>query len=120
MANPQRGEKSFEAFGKTWTLRLDINALCALEDALGYGTDDLKNKMTDPSAQKIRIMRTLMWAALTSRHSDITQEKAGEIIGEIGIPQAMDMLLGCLNASFEEKGNATNGGTARPTLAQAG
>jgi len=85
MANALRGEASFEAAGKTYTLCCHVNALCEAEDALGMDIDVLLAKYAGGTS--VRLVRGLVWAGLQQKHP-CTIEEAGEIIADAGFLNA--------------------------------
>lgn len=89
MSNPHRGEVTVEADGRTWTLKLGANALIELEQQLGGG---LAEKLQDEATSKVLIVRSVIWAAARKHHPDITEERAGELIDDIGLTEAMDLV----------------------------
>jgi hypothetical protein len=48
MANPMRGEATFEALGETWTLRFNHNAICEFEDTAGVALASLAGSLKQP------------------------------------------------------------------------
>ncbi|HEU4986863.1 MAG TPA: GTA-gp10 family protein [Rhizobiaceae bacterium] len=115
MANRHRGEVSFDAAGKTWTMRLSTNALCELEDALGSGVDAIGTSMADPRSAKVKTLRLIMWASLTDHHEGVTVRQAGELIDEIGLDTAMGLVQKAFAAMQPEAK-----GRANPPKAAAG
>lgn len=113
MDNPIKGEVSFEAEGKAWTLVFDNNAWCALEAHLDRGILDIYQEIGSWSppmddkgeplpetpqqanvrAKRIRMgfCRALFWAGLTARHRGMTIERAGTLMTSAG------GLLGVMN-----------------------
>ena len=90
MANAVKGEVAFDLDGKTYTLVLDFNALCEVEDVLGAG----EMKLAKPSA-----IRAIFWAALRRHHPAMTQRDAGNLIGGVGLTKAGELVTEALNRS---------------------
>lgn len=114
MANREKGEVSFEAQGKTWTLRFSTNALCELEDATGKGAMAVAEEMNDPERVRIKTLRAMFWAGLTDNH-DIDVKAAGDLMNEIGVDKAGLLIGEAFQASFPdaEAGEAAKGKPAK-------
>ena len=97
MANPHRGEVTFEAGGKNQTLRLDTNAICDLEDQLDLSIVDI-GRLLD--AGRISIVRAAFRAGLVNGDGGMTLAEAGDIIDEIGYEQAATHLSKALERAF--------------------
>lgn len=85
---------------ETYTLLLDFNALCLLEDPLPgitSGGVDLKSFKT---------IRLVFWAALQAYHPGLTEEEAGNILWAIGV----DKGAGYLQEGFEAAFGQAEGG----------
>jgi hypothetical protein len=91
---------------ETFTLLLDFNALCLLEDPLPgitSGQVDLKSFKT---------IRLVFWAALQAHHPGLTEEDAGQVLWAIGVEKGADYLQQGFEAAF---GTAEGGAsTANP------
>jgi hypothetical protein len=86
MANPIKGEVQFTADGKQYTFRLGINAQVIIENRVGMTVQKfMRDKGDDFGASDIRL---LFYAGLLHHHKDITEERAGDIIDEIGPAKA--------------------------------
>jgi hypothetical protein len=83
MTNAQRGEVVVSVDGKDYTLVVDINALCAIEDAHGVTYDELMGKASKGSLSAIRL---ITWGALQANHADMTLDDVGRWIGLVGLP----------------------------------
>ena len=86
MANPQRGDVTIEVLGKAYTLKIDINAICELEDLLSTPRQlttlqDVIDRMT---AGSVRHVRAFVWAALRRHHKEMTLDDVGQFIGDAG------------------------------------
>lgn len=118
-ANAQRGELELVADGKTYILRLVINAICALETKTG-GTfaavlDGIQQRrMTDA--------RLLIWAALQPKHAAEfeTFDQVGDLLdraGFGGIDGVVHVMTRLLDLNQPPPG--TGDATANPRKAQA-
>lgn len=81
MANRNRGEVSFKARGKPYTLRLDVNAICDLEDAFDRGIADIA-AVFQAGARMTHLRKA--FAAILK----IEETEAGEVIDALGVAEA--------------------------------
>jgi hypothetical protein len=125
MANPHRGEVSFEANGKIWTLRYSANALCALEAELDRGILDIAAEMQSwgpplgadgkpldetadqvaARARRVRLsfVRALFWAGLTEDAPHLTLAHAGDLMTEIGgLQVAVSLVVDAFAKAFPD------------------
>lgn len=134
MDNPLKGEVSFEADDKTYTLIFSNNAFCALEKHLDCGIFDIYDEIaswspktdgkgkplpetkqeTEARARRIRLgfCRALFWAGLNERHPEITLEEAGRLMTAAGGLIGVMNLIATGVAAAQPK--AEPGGVARP------
>lgn len=69
----------FEAMGKSYDLKYDFNAICAIEELAGVGFDELiANKKGVHTS-----IRYMLWGGLLKFNRDITVTKVGEIIEDL-------------------------------------
>lgn len=92
MANRERGEVSFEASDKTWTMKLGTNAMCEIEEATGKGMAEIGELLSNDKTATIGLMRVVFWGALHAFHQDLTTAQAGELIDEIGATRAGQLI----------------------------
>lgn len=101
MANPHKGEASFEASGKTYTLHLSADAICQMEDALDMGIVAISQEMAtwgkDAKRIRLKTIRAVIWAALQDRHPDVDLKAAGELILAAG---GVAAVVGALEQAF--------------------
>lgn len=102
MANPHRGEVEFKAGEVAYTLRLSINALAEIEDLLGIGVSEIANSLNDPEKVRVGTLRAIVCGGLRERHPGMDLMSAGELIAEIGIPKAMDIIREAFEKAFPE------------------
>ncbi len=98
MGNPYRGEASFEALGKEWTLRFNTNALAEFEEAAGVSVASLGSGMG------IRQLRALVWAGLGFHHrkSRGGLEAAGSMIDEVGAQGMGEIVMRAISSAFPQ------------------
>lgn len=103
---------TFEADGRAWTLRFDVNALCDLEDHTGIGVNNIGSELAAGNI-KLGFVRACYWAGLRRSKPNITTAEAGELIGELGIERAGELLTAAMNAAFPTPAK-DNGGAENP------
>jgi hypothetical protein len=106
MANPHKGEVSFDANGAAYTLRYSINAICELENETGKGIVALMTELEDPTRMSMTLARQIMWAGLREHHPDITVKAAGELISAAG---GLMRFVQVLNTAFAESFGIADG-----------
>lgn len=89
MANPERGEVAFTVGDRVYTLVLDMNAICELEELLSTPTHPVTSAQVFVLAANYsyRHIRALVWAALRRHHKDVTLEAVGDLIEQSGGPE---------------------------------
>jgi len=86
MANKLRGEVEIAALGEHYVLRLGVNDLINIQDALGMGDDDAAFLERMGRLTGLKAVRTIAWKGLTAaKGEEVTEERAGEIVTDIGI-----------------------------------
>jgi hypothetical protein len=118
-------EKRFTALGVEWIARLDFNATCAIEEETGesfyaVAAPFLAQLDQDDRADPAKVLaalgnrhnsriRLILFHALAGQHQ-LTLDEVGEIIGDIGLQEAMGVVLWAiakgLGADTGEEGNA--------------
>lgn len=98
MGNPYRGEASFEALGKQWTLRFNTNALAEFEEAAGVSLASLGTGMG------IKQLRALVWAGLGFHHRRLRGgiENAGTMIDEVGAKEMAEVVTQAMSSAFPQ------------------
>lgn len=81
MGNRFKGEASTQFEGKTYTLRVDFNAMCAFEDMTG------KNALAvfadfERGSVGVSEMRAMAWSFLRKHHPETDLDFAGDILSE--------------------------------------
>ena len=105
---PENGRAQFDALGKNWALQFDVNAFCRIEAELGIET---VHEFQEVLQKKLSFtkLRTLFCCGLQPA---ATEEEAGNIMTDIGIERATDLLTGCLEAAFPDSSGAKAKGSA--------
>ncbi|WP_112383353.1 hypothetical protein [Sphingomonas carotinifaciens] len=106
MATPT-GAVTFEAGGRTRTLRFSTNALCLAEEHLGKRTLEIATELE--MGVGVRTLRALFWAGGDDQQATMAQ--VGDLIDEIGVRKATDLALDAFAAAFPV---AEEGGEGNP------
>lgn len=106
--NPIKGEVGFEVEGQTYTMVLDFNALCELEE-----TGVQLSALSDNGIQ-LKVLRAVFWAALRAHH-DVTLKQAGDLIAALTLSKATDLIT----KAMERSGLFSEEKEARPLKAPA-
>jgi hypothetical protein len=106
VANPHRGEASFEVDGKTYRLRYDWNAAAEFEDAAGR---PLSDALLDVAREKLsaKSLRAMLWAGLQQEHPEATLKDVGRLIDRTGRREAQRLMGSALRYFFPELEEAT-------------
>lgn len=79
MANGFKGEATAQVDGKTFTLRLDFNAMCAFEEATGRDAMEVLEGL-ERGKYRATDLRALVWSMLHRHHPEATVADAGDIL----------------------------------------
>ncbi|WP_210526384.1 hypothetical protein [Rubellimicrobium arenae] len=122
--NSMRGAVPFEVDGESYYLRVTTNAQVAYEDVAKETVDDAVVALMEcarDAAQGMKVppqtrrVRSLFWASLS--HHKLSEERVGDIIDAIGMPQAMSLLGQAVTAAMPEasKGDIPSGNALEGT-----
>ena len=127
---PAIDEKRFEALGQEWVARFDFNSICELEDRTGQSffelvapflsgldardQDDAGKVMAAARAIRFKDMRLVMHQALLAKQPDTTITDTGEIIGDIGLEQAMEVVAWAIINGMPSRQEGAKGGAGDP------
>lgn len=117
MANDIKGEVSFKALDKEWTLKLGNGAVRHVENETGKTFPQIGRELSNENSASITLLTQVFHAALTRHHPDITIEVCDDIIDEIGHDGA-GIHLGKAFQLMQPK--AAKGGENRPKKATVG
>lgn len=101
MANPFRGEASFEAGGKTYTVHYGLNAFCEIEAQLGMPVAEALQTLDDGNARQFRSIRTVLCIGLQRAHPGISEADAAEIATACGLRPALVAMITALKAASQ-------------------
>ena len=103
MANREKGESTVEIGGRTYTLVIGMEEICALEEMVSRGGRDFTIVEILGLVQRgsLRFVRALLWASLQRHHPKVTLADATTMVQQMGgLMQAMGK-LGDLFASMQ-------------------
>lgn len=124
MANRERGEVALEIDGTTYTMVLDLEALCTLEDHFStpdreYVFPEILERASRGSARHIR---AIVWAAMQRKHPGMTLAETSDIItasgGLMGFGDKLTALAGSTRPDDEDAKELNGGKKVRPRKAQ--
>jgi hypothetical protein len=104
MANDVRGEVSFTADGKPYTIKFSTNGICSAERILGKSLVTASTEL-----DWITVRRTMLWAALncvdplTKRPINgktFSEDEAGEIMDGLPAKDLIEVLLQAMSAAY--------------------
>ena len=97
MANRFLGEASTTVDGKSWTLRLDFNAMAEIEDKLGRSALDVLQEIEAGKSVLVTTLRAVVWSMLIEHHPEATARDAGNVLSA-----DTDIMLRVLRAAMPE------------------
>jgi hypothetical protein len=118
MANAQKGEVSFDVNGRSYTMRLDLNAMAEMETKLSTDDHIVTAQQIIARAEKgqVSALRVVVWAGMRPYHPKLTLEAVGDLLEEMG-PGGIGQVLKRANAAAMPKAEGTtkvNPPKARP------
>jgi hypothetical protein len=83
-----------------YKLEVDFNSMCLVEEVEGKGAEEVL------SAKNIgfRVIRSLLYGALSKRHPEKTLENSGEIAYKVMKSQGLQKLVEIVMAEYKEAG----------------
>lgn len=120
MANRQKGEVALEIAGKSYTLVMDISAVCELEALFSTPVRDATIAEIGRAVERgsVRHIRGFLWAALRRHHKDMTLENVSTLIEDAGGIGGFGDTIGALAQSLAPDAE-DRVETTRPQMAQA-
>lgn len=102
---------TFEAGGKEYALRFDINAMARYQERAGEGVSALMQALVADSYDILRARRAF-WAAISPR---MTEDEAGDLMAELGGSKSLELVGAALleairdiNGSDKKEADAEN------------
>jgi hypothetical protein len=117
VANYHKGEVSFKAGGKTLIFRMGVNQLLDFQGKMGFAGQDEKLWEALDDLRSLSVVRTIVFCGLAKDQPDITEEAAGDIISELGLPRMASLIVEGLRWALPEKKEPGPGdkGEGRPS-----
>lgn len=86
MSNSHKGEVRVEIDGTSYTMRLDMNAMVALEEHFSTPDKEISFAEILDKVQRgnMRYSRAFIWAALQAHHPTLTMEDVSDIVQRSG------------------------------------
>jgi len=103
MGNPHRGAVDWTVSGKVYTLRLSTNALCELESITQRTATEALGAFLAAGQQSqidARLLRSILWAALSGAHTGLTLAHVGDLIDEAGVKASVEAVGRLVAATF--------------------
>ena len=116
MANEHRGEVSFEASGKTWTMKFGTTAMCEIESVTGKNITEIGRELSNPDTATITLMRAVFWGSLQHKHEGIGLKECGELMDDVGVSRTGELIGQAFQAAFPTR---KAGGDENPRKATA-
>lgn len=109
-----RGIVRFEAGEATLQLQFSINALVAMEEAMGVGVSEIGGKLSGADGKPVGVkdMRTLFRCGLIEHWPDgePTDKEAGRIMDLVGLKRAGELIGEAFSSAFPEAVSEAEGG----------
>lgn len=123
MANRERGEVSIDIDGTSYTLCLDINAMCRVEEMFSTAGREVtfQEVLERVQAGSFRHIRAVLWACFLKHQPTLTVEQLSELsVKSGGLTPFVDRLLSSLGLQVtpDPKDLKTLGVNGRPRKAQ--
>ncbi len=103
MANQERGEVSFEADGKTWTMKIGTGAMCEIEAETGKSISEVGQALENPKTASLTLMRAVFWGSLQHRHDQLTIRECNELIDDVGVQRVGELIGQAFQLAFPKK-----------------
>lgn len=108
MANNERGELALTVGDRELTLVLDMDAICQIESRMSAEegrTVPFGECLIGAASNSYRHVRAVLWGALRHHHPNVTVNDAGDLLVEIGGPEAFFATLAKLRKASEPEGD---------------
>lgn len=122
MANHLKGEVEIVAGGEKFIFRLGVNEMIEAQDALGLADQDAQFFSILSRSKSLKHVRALLWVGLKGSKPDLTIERAGELVAEIGFAKLPGIIQEAMRWAMPEPtppsvaaGEKKKGGRPRPS-----
>ncbi|GLQ36752.1 hypothetical protein GCM10007908_03720 [Rhizobium albus] len=110
------GDVSFEALGKSYTLKLGTKAMRKIEIAVGKPMPVIGKMLDKEETASIDLVAKVFWGALQHHHPEVSVDDVDDILDAIGLDQAGPLI----GQAFEAAQQPKKGGDNRPPVATTG
>lgn len=123
MANVLKAESTFEVGERTFTMCIDVNAFCEIEDVLGLDLPGLYSALQRQIS--LKLVRGMLYGML-HKHHRLTLDQTGELLAELGLDRATELVqelaAKAIPEEDEDEGNGAKPGkkAAAPKKKKAG
>lgn len=121
MANHQKGEVEVEALGKKLVFRLGVNEMIELQNALGLADQDdaFLAVFDEHRLRNLGQIRRVILFGLKGSWPEVTEGDAGEIITEVGLVRAGEIIRDALKWALPDREPVEAGAQKRPFVGRA-
>jgi hypothetical protein len=106
MANHLKGEVEFEVGEKKLTFRLGVNEMLEIQGDFGLVDKDEEFAQALGDLRGFKCPRIVIFRGLLAHQPEITIERAGEIMTEIGMPRCEKLIEEAVRWALPEKAPA--------------
>lgn len=117
MANLERGEVSFEASGKTWTMKVGTEAMCQIESLTGKGIAEVGQLLGSEKTSTITLLRAVFCGSLQEHHEGITPKECSKLMDEVGVAVIGQKIGEAFQAAFPPAKEGASRPPKAPTAA---
>jgi hypothetical protein len=105
MANPMKGEVTFEAEGKQYTFLYSLNSMSIVEGIAKKPFGKVVDELRDEDKISMTTVQLMFWAGLQDHHKDISMEGASNLAQSIGgIVEVMKRITDAVNLMADPTG----------------
>jgi hypothetical protein len=108
MGNPMKGEVTFDADGKQYTLRFSTNAMITIESEGGRTFPALVEELRNPETLSIKTVRLLFWGGLQDHHPALSITDAGTVMDHVGgLLKSVELIASAANQMVDPESKDT-------------
>lgn len=100
-------DRQIEALGQTWTLRFSLKAFQALEEHFEASSLEAVSERLEGDV-KVADLVAVLWAGFRSHHPETTPDQALDILDELGIGRATEIIRDGFAASVPASGEGAD------------
>lgn len=115
MTNTKAGEIQIPCGGETYNFKFGALGLSELEEKTGKPIATIFAELEDEQNRRIKDIGLVFWSGLRRHHPEVTEDKAMEIVDDLGIPAVTQYFEQAIAIAFpasegdEDSGNAKAG-----------